>query len=339
MKNKFEKNVTLQHVADHAGVSRSTVSLVIQGNSRITNETRIKVLDSIRQLGYIYNRTAANLASRHSSLTVGLLISEIANPFFSEVLAGLHDKFDKEEYTVILGTTSDLSAKQDKLISNLLENRVSGMILSPATDSTAETFERIRSHGIPVVLVTKEPPNSTCDYVGSDYIVGGQIAVEHLIQKGHKRITLIGGPPDSSAWKDRIKGYANALNQAGIEIDDTLIVICPLTRKGGFDAIQQVLLQPNPPTAAFCFNDVVALGVMKGLNEAGLTPGKDFALVGHDDIQESAFSTPGLTTIKSSPNLIGTHAADLLHKRIIGDLDNGPQRIIIKPELVVRGSS
>jgi LacI family transcriptional regulator len=339
MKNNESKKVTLLQVAEHAGVSKSTVSLILQGNTRISEATRVKVLDSIQQLGYIYDRNAANLRSKQRPSTVGLLISEIANPFFSRLLAGLQHKFEQEDYTVILGTTHDSCPQQDKLLSNLLEYRVSGIILSPASGSTKESFEQIINRGVPVVLVTKEPENSRYDYVGSDYVLGGQMAVEHLIQKGHKRIAYLGGPPESSSWKDRKLGYYNALNQAGIKIDDTLIVNGPVTREGGVEAIKKVLSHSNPPTAAFCFNDVIALGVMKGLKDAGLTPGQDFGIVGYDDNEEATYSDPGLTTIKGHPGVIGAQAANLLHQRIIGTLDNGPQRIIIDPELVVREST
>jgi LacI family transcriptional regulator len=338
VKRENKTRVTLQQVADHAGVSRATVSLIIRGSKSISEATREKVLASMRQLGYVYDRNAANLRSKRSSNTVAVLITEIANPFFSELLEGIHHTLDQEGYTVILGTTFDSYEKQDNLLSNMLEYRVGGVILSPVTESSQETFERLTDWGIPVVLVTKEPPQSKYDYVGSDYVVGGEMAVEHLIQKGHKRIAFLGGPSESSAWKGRLQGYCNALKRAGLEFDETLLFESPVSREGGVNVIRKVLRHPNQPTAAFCFNDVVAFGVMIGLKEAGLTPGQDFAVVGYDDIHEAALFTPALTTIKSSPRLIGKIAADLLHQRIKG-LDSEPQRILINPELVVRDST
>lgn len=176
------------------------------------------------------------------------------------------------------------------------------------------------------------------DYVGVDNVAGAQMAVNHLIEKGHRRIAFLGGTAEASAWKDRKQGYLNALHRAGLEVDETLILESPATRKGGMEAVRQLLRHPNLPSAVFCYNDMVAFGVMLGLKEAGLTPGYNLAVVGFDNIQEAAMFSPGLTTVSAFPQQIGTYAADLLHKRITGLADE-PKRIILKPELVVRDSS
>ncbi|MDR7314724.1 MULTISPECIES: LacI family DNA-binding transcriptional regulator [Brevibacillus] len=336
MKREKRRRVTLQQVAEHAGVSRATASLIVRGSSNISEATRNKVLESMRELGYVYDRVAANLRSQHSS-TVGLLITEIDNPFFSELLVGVHQTLDKDGYTVILGTTFDLKSKQDTLLSTMLEYRVGGVILSPASKSAPETIEYLRKWDIPVVLVAKDIAGANSDYVGIDNVVGGKMAVDHLIQLGHRRIAFLGGPSESTAWKDRNHGYQLAHQEAGIEIDQSLWVEGPATVQGGVEVLRKVMSDPNPPTAAFCYNDVVSFGVMHGLKEAGLTPGKDLAIVGFDNIKEAAIYNPSLTTIDATPELVGAHAADLLHQRILG-LEDPPKRIILKPKLVVRGS-
>jgi LacI family transcriptional regulator len=336
MKRQKRPRVTLQQVAEHAGVSRATASLIVRGSPNISEATRNKVLESMRQLGYVYDRVAANLRSQYSS-TVGLLIPEIANPFFSELLVGVHQSLDKDGYTVILGTTFESISKQDTLISTMLEYRVGGVIMSPVSGSARETIDRLRQWDIPVVLVAKEITGADYDFIGVDNVVGAKMAVDHLIQKGHRRIAYLGGPSDSSPWKYRNQGYRHALSEAGLEVDESLIMESPATRQGGIDAIRKILSHPDPPTAVFCYNDVVAFGVMLGLKEAGLTPGRDIAVVGFDNIQEAAIFNPGLTTISAFPQLVGTYAADLLHQRILG-LDDEPKRIILKPELVVRES-
>jgi len=335
-KREKRRRVTLQQVAEHAGVSRATASLIVRGSTNISEATRKKVLESMRELGYVYDRVAANLRSQHSS-TVGLLITEIDNPFFSELLVGVHQSLDKDGYTVILGTTFDLKDKQDTLLSTMLEYRVGGVILSPVSKSTMETIERLRKWDIPVVLVAKDIPGSNCDYVGIDNVEGGKLAVDHLIRLGHRRIAFLGGPSESTAWKDRNRGYLLAHEEAGLAVDRSLWIEGHATVQGGVEVLRKVLNSPNPPTAAFCYNDVVSFGVMHGLKEAGLTPGKDLAIVGFDNIKEAAIYNPSLTTIAATPELVGAHAADLLHQRIRG-LDEGPQRIILKPQLVVRES-
>jgi LacI family transcriptional regulator len=328
--------VTLQQVAEHAGVSRATASLIVRGSPLVSEKTRKKVLESMNQLGYVYDRVAANLRTKYST-TVGLIITEIANPVFAEVLVGVHKTLDKEGYTVILGTTFESAAKQDQLISTMLEYRVGGVIMSPVSESSHESIERLRQWGIPVVLFNREPAVANFDYVGVDNVLGAQMAVDYLISKGHRRIAYLGGPADSSAWRHRKQGYCNALYKAGLGLDESLIITSPATRQGGFDVIHQILSLPNPPTAALCYNDIVAFGVFNGLKEIGLQPGRDFAVVGFDNIQEAAVSSPKLTTVTAYPQQIGTHAAELLHQRIKG-MDGKTQRIILKPELVIRES-
>jgi LacI family transcriptional regulator len=337
MKRKKGSRVTLQDVAKHAGVSRATASLIVRNSPNISEGTRNKVLKSIRELGYVYDRVAANLRSQQST-TVGLIITDIANPYYSDLLVGVHNALEENGYTVFLGTTFDSDKKQEKLLSTMLEHRVGGVILCPVSDSSNETIERINHLNIPIILAVREIEELQCDYVGIDYSTGSKLAVEHLIEKGHRRIAFLGGTSESSAWKERKAGYYEALEKAGIEFDETLIIENTVTREGGLNAVNKALQLSNPPTAAFCFNDFVARGVLQGLKEAGLTPGKDMAVVGFDNVQETVTYSPPLTTVSSFPRLIGTEAAKLLHQRIVED-DDQKKRIILQPELVVRQST
>lgn len=336
MKQEKNLHVTLQHVAKHAGVSRSTASLVMRGSPSISAATRDKVLTSMQQLGYVYDRLAANLRSKASS-TVGLIIMELANPFYSEMLVGIHHELDKFGKTVILGTTFDSLAIQERLLSTMLEYRVGGIILSAVAGSPVEPIERISKLGIPLVLVGRKPAEVTCDYVGIDNVLGGQIAVEHLLSKGHRRIAFLGGRSQLSSWQGRKQGYDNAFRLAGLDIDNSLIIESPATRQGGIDAIQQLLNIPEPPTAAFCYNDTIAIGAMMKMKDMGLIPGYDMAVVGFDDIPEAIVITPNLTTVSSSIRLMGIHAARLLQTRMEG-LALEPQSIILQPELIIRDS-
>jgi len=338
MKPKKRNRVTLQEVANHAGVSRTTASLSVNNSPSIPEATREKVLESMRELGYVYDRVAANLRSQRSS-TIGLIIDEIANPFFSELLDGIHYEMDKAEYTVLTGTTHDSLDKQIRLLSTMAENRVGGMIFSPVSSSSQETIDQIKHWDIPVVIVNKHIFGSTYDYVGIDNALGAQKAVEHLIGKGHQRIAFLGGSQKSFPWQERIRGYQNALLQAGLEIDESLIINSPSTREGGAHAIQQIFRIPKPthPTAIFCYNDVVAIGVMQELKKSGIMPGKHLAIVGFDNNKDAEIVTPGLTTVNSFTRQIGTHAALLLLQRLMG-FDEDPQTIILEPELIIRDS-
>lgn len=336
MKQAKRTSVTLQQVAMHAGVSRATASLVLRGSPSISAATQEKVRASMQELGYVYDRVAANLRSKNSS-TVGLIIMELANPFYSELLVGIHQELDKFGQTVLLGTTFDSQIIQERLLSTMLEHRVGGIILSAVPGSPSEPIDRLRRLGIPVVLVGRILPNTSFDYVGVDNRLGGQLAVDHLLQKGHRRIAFIGGYSQLSSWQGRKQGYDTALRLAGVEIDPSLVIESPATRQGGIDSIQRVLSVHNPPTAVFCYNDTIAIAAMMKMKDMGIMPGKDIAIVGFDDIPEATIFSPKLTTVSSFTRMMGIHAARLLQTRI-EDPDGEPQTVILKPELIVRDS-
>jgi LacI family transcriptional regulator len=337
MKQSKKGRVTLQEVAKHAGVSTSTASLIVRNNPRISEATRKKVLKSMHELGYVYDRIAANLRSQ-SSDTVGIIITDISNTFFSEFLIGVHDALDEVGYTVLLGTTFDSVAKQDHLLSTMMEHRVGGLILCPVSESSQDTIERLNEIDTPMVLAVRELPGVNSDYVGIDYPKGARIAVEHLLGKGHKRIALLGGIKESSTWIERMEGYREALSRAGLEVDESLVIDSAPTREGGLEAVLKVLENPNPPTAIFCFSDLIAFGVMQGLMMKGYTPGKDIDIVGFDNVPVAEIYHPPLTTISSFPRRIGKEAANLLYQQM-EKIEREQQRIILNPELIIRESS
>lgn len=291
----------------------------------------------MEELGYVYDRVAANLRSQ-SSTTIGTIITDVSNTFYAQFLLGVHEEFAKLGYTVLLGITFDSLANQQQLISTMLENRVGGILLCPVSASSTETVERVNKLGIPIVVGIRELPNLKCDYVGLDYKTGAQMAVSHLINKGHKRIALIGGIADSTTWTERFDGYVKAHQDANIPIDEKLILNGEPTREGGLALVQQMMKQTEPPTAIFCFSDLVAFGVIIGLRKMGYTPGKDIDIVGFDNVPEAEISYPPLSTVSSFAKLTGTQAANLLHKRISYP-EREKQRVMIEPELVIRESS
>ncbi|MFE0507925.1 LacI family DNA-binding transcriptional regulator [Peribacillus butanolivorans] len=337
MKQSKKGRVTLQQVAKHAGVSTSTASLIVRNNPRISEATRKKVLKSMRELGYVYDRIAANLRSQ-SSDTVGIIITDISNTFFSEFLIGVHDALEEVGYTVLLGTTFDSVTKQDQLLSTMLEHRVGGLILCPVSESTQETINRLNEIDTPFVLAVRELPEVNSDYVGINYPEGARIAVNHLIEKGHKRIAFLGGIRESSTWIERMEGYREALSKAGLEVDESLMIDSAPTREGGLEAVFKVLNNPDPPTAIFCFSDLIAFGVMQGLRMKGLIPGQDIDIVGFDNVPVAEIYHPPLTTVSSFPQRMGKEAANLLHQKMV-NIDHEQQRIILNPELIIRESS
>ncbi|MFZ5969733.1 MAG: LacI family DNA-binding transcriptional regulator [Bacillota bacterium] len=336
MKQDKPTHVTLLQVAKHAGVSRSTASLALRGGPYVSSATREKVLESVRQLGYVYDRGAASLRSKSSS-TVGLIFPDLDNPFYTALLIGINQELNKYNKTVLLGTTFESCATQDQLISTMLEYRVGGIILFAVPGSSKELIARIKHLGIPVVLINRNLPERSFDYIGIDNIMAGQVATEYLIKKGHKRIAFLGGFSQLSSWQERKLGYENALRQAGLDIDNALIIEGPATRESGYELMDKILDLKNIPTAAFCFNDIIAIGAMIKLKERGFVPGQDMAIIGNDDIPEASIFTPKLTTVSSFPQLRGARAASLLYKRMEG-LTTEPQSIIVQPELIIRES-
>ncbi|BAC15197.1 transcriptional regulator (LacI-family) [Oceanobacillus iheyensis HTE831] len=334
MSNKQSRRVTLMEVANHAGVSRATASLVARNSTKISNDTKEKVLQSMKELGYVYDRIAANLRSQ-TSTTIGIIITDVANTFFSELLLGVHQELEKFGYTVFLGTTFDSVDNQVKLISTMLEHRVGGIILCPVSSTSTETIERVQNIDIPMVVAVRELPFIETNYVGLNYTQGAKKATSYLLEKGHTRIAFLGGRSESSTWHERIEGFYQAHQNAGINVDSSLIVDSSPTREGGIEAVQTIINHPNRPTAIFCFSDMIAFGVIIGLRKAGITPGEDIEIVGFDNVPETEIVYPPLTTVSSFPQQIGAEAANLLHKKMTSDT-NEKERIILQPELVKR---
>lgn len=326
--------ITLTEVANHAGVSRSTVSLVLRGSPLVAPETRDRVQASIEELGYIYNRGAANLRASRTH-TVGLLVCEINNPFYAEMTAGVDDVLDEAGWVAFLANTAESPDRQDRFLQRMREHNVDGVILCPAAGTRPDVLERLRRWRLPFVQALRFLSASDGDYAGVDYQFGLELVTEHLIRLGHQRIAFIGGNLEHSATQARRAGFAAAMRRHGLPSD--LVLPCPLNRRAGAEAIGSLLDRPDPPTAALCFNDVVAFGVMLGLEARGLRAGRDMAVTGFDDVPEAALSRPALTTVATSARQIGQEAARLLLRRIADP--QGPQeRVILPTRLVVRES-
>ncbi|MEQ8675260.1 MAG: LacI family DNA-binding transcriptional regulator [Aggregatilineales bacterium] len=333
--DKLNMRITLQDVADDAGVSRSTASLVLNNNSRISDPTRERVLNSVKRLGYIYNQKAASLRTQRSN-TIGLIITDITNPFYAELIHGIEVELKRNGYIALLGSTADLIENQNDLLRIMQERSVDGIILVPAENTTIDAIEHLKSD-VSTVLVSRYLQGVQVDYVGIDNELGARRAMEALIDKGHERIAFIGGAHNSSARQDRLMGYTSILEKYTLPQSEQLIMSTPVTRSGGFKAVQSLLRMENPPTAALCYNDVVAFGVMLGLRQAGLEPGHDFSVVGFDDVEEAALWSPSLTTIAAEPSKMGEEAARLLLHRIQNP-DETERQIIMPSTLVLRSS-
>lgn len=335
-KPSTRRRVTLQDVAKDAGVSRATASLVLRESPLVADETRALVLASMRKLGYVYNRAAASLRARRSH-AVGLAVTDITNPFFAELAVGIETLLDDANYAVLLSNTSERLGKQERLLEVMHEFQVDGVLFCPVDGTPVDVIERLQRWQLPVVLIARYLPGVEVDYVGGDNVRGAELAVDHLVGRGHTNLGFLGGPAHASARADRLRGFRNALDRHNLE-PPAEPVTSPTTRDGGYQAMETLLDGTPSISAVLCYNDVVALGAMLALQARGIEPGADVAVVGFDDIAEAALWHPGLSTVSIPPRRIGEEAVRLLLQRI-EQPELEARRVIVPPDLIVRASS
>ncbi len=329
--------VTLLQIAQDLGVSTATVSLALRASPLVAEATREKVQERARSLGYVYNRSAASLrTARTNMIAVG--VNDVVNPYFGEILAAIEETLAGSGHTVLLGTYSDDPVKQDRVLATLKEYRPDGMILCPANGSTGEALTTIAAAGIPVVQITREIDGVGLDVVASDDGVAARLALDHLHDLGHRRIAVVGGNDTMSTGRNRRITYRAWLAEKRLPFDPALMVTGLGTRDTGFAGIQALLDLAVPPTAAICMNDLIAFGVMMGLRQRGREAGRDFSVVGADDVREAAMWAPGLTTVSTHPSEQGRRACERVLVRTVNPTLPAA-RIILPPTLVVRGST
>ncbi len=328
--------VTLLDVARHVGVSRATVSLVLRDSPLVADATRARVLAGFAALGYVYNRRAASLRSRRTH-TVGVVVNDITNPYFATMIRSLEATLNRRGFIAFLSNSDESVERQTWFLDVARQHDIEGIVVCPAEGTTAAGFRRVLAWGIPCVFASRRVAGLDVDYVGPDNRRGMALATAHLIAQGHRRIALVGGNLRSSTGSDRQAGYLAALRAAGIARDDSLIVPARLTREEGRRAITGLLQAKRPPTAAVCGNDIIAFGVLLGLRAAGREPGRDFAVMGFDDIPEASLWVPPLSTVEIRQDAIGEAAAGLLLARL-ADPAKPVERIVIEPSLAIRST-
>jgi LacI family transcriptional regulator len=309
-----DKRVTVIDIAHAAGVSKSTVSLVLQGSSTPREETRARVTEAMERLGYVYNRSAANLRQAKSKI-IGIVVNDLTNSFFAELAVGMDMIVQSAGYVQFMAHSGEDVDRQSELIASMREHGIAGLILSPARGTTAADLKPVIDSGLPVVLAVRNLPGAKVSSLLSDNYAGAKLAVQHLAELGHKRIAFIGGFPDTQVFTERTQGYLDAMGETGLSVDDESIVSVVPTRAGGADGVAHVL-RSRGTTAAVCFNDAVAFGVCDGLRAQRLEPGHDFSVVGFDDVIEARTAVPALTTVSVNPQRLGQQAAQLLFKQI-----------------------
>jgi LacI family transcriptional regulator len=331
------QRVTLQVMADRLGVSTATVSLALRASPLVAEVTRNKVQAFAREIGYSYNRSAASLRTARTNM-IGVGFHDITNPYFAELLSAIEEAAVTAGRSIMLGTYGEKLERQERVLTTFREYRPDGMILCPAGGTTLADYQPVIAAGIPVVQVSREIEGAALDFVGSDDALGTELAVDHLHSLGHRRIALIGGTDGISTGRARRRSYRAALQRRGIAVAEELVITGYGTRDTGFRGMTALLDLKAPPTAAVCFNDISAFGAMLALRHRGREAGRDFAVVGCDDVSEAEQWFPALTTIQNHQGEMGARAAGLLFARM-AEPGRAIERIIIPPSLVVRGTT
>lgn len=328
---------TIEDVAKVAGVSKSTVSRVVNNIPLVNEKTRKKVLKAIQETGYKPNALARGLTTRRTG-TLGLIISDISNPFFAEVTRGVEDFASAYSYNVILCNTDERPEKERRAVDLLLSKQVDGIIFTSARMTETDLSSVIEGR-IPFVFIGRVVEDVEADYVIVDDELGGFQATDHLIRLGHTRIGFIGGAADASAQIDRARGYRNALKMRGLAVDESLMINGMFKQEGGYAAAEKFLeMGEKRPTAVFAANDIMAIGAMDAFMSHGLRVPEDIAVVGFDDIPLARMKAVDLTTVSQPKYDLGIIAARMLLRRLDSKTRQGFQHVIIPPKLVVRKS-
>lgn len=330
---------TIKDVARHAEVSVTTVSHVVNGTRRVSPEGRERVEAAIRALGYVPSAIARSLKSNNTR-TLGMLIPNSSNPYFAEIVHSVEDRCFGAGYNVILCNTNDEAHRQGTYLQVLAERRIDGLIVvSTGHDATLAT--QLAGLSIPTVLVDREidiAEQQPCDLVETAHMQGGLLATRHLLSLGHRRIACIGGPEGIAPSEQRIAGWRTALADAGCGTGEGLLWHGNFTSQGGYEAMHAVLRAPQPPTAVFVCNDLMAMGALCAAHERDLRVPEALSIVGFDDIELTAFTSPPLTTVAQPKQRIGALAVDMLLERIDGKRQDA-RKVMLQPELRVRAST
>ncbi|HHZ10434.1 MAG TPA: substrate-binding domain-containing protein [Rhizobiales bacterium] len=331
------QKIKLSTIADALGVSTATVSLALRDSPLVAGATRDRIKEHARAIGYIYNRRAASLRTSRSGI-VGVVVHDIMNPFFAEILKSIETELDRSRQTFILSNHYDQLEKQRTFIDTLLQLGADGVIMSPAIGTPPEDIRLAEDNGLPAVLIARTVEGAGVPAFRGDDRYGTGLATNHLISLGHRRIAMIGGTDQTSTGRDRYQGYVDAMQAAGLEVRAHWRLPGPRTKQAGFEAAGQFLAMKDKPTAAVCWNDLVAIGLMNGIARAGLVPGVDVSVTGYDDLEEAAIATPALTTVWNGQREVGRRAARVLLDRLNGAAVRASQELI-RPELHVRQST
>lgn len=330
-------SVNVRAVAKRAGVSAMTVSRVINGANKVKESTRQKVESAIEELEYVPNRLARGLSSKKTA-TLGLVVPDVVNPFFTLVLRGAEAASRRAGYRLLVCDSENDPAREREYIDDLVSYRIDGLMIAPASERSKAGLQLLQRRNFPFVLIDRSIAGLDCDMVRSDNVAGARRLTEHLIGVGHRRIAHLVGTDDTSTGRERLLGYRQALEAAGLSYSPELLFHTTVDRIGGYRAAQAMLSVDPLPTAIFAVNNMTAVGAMQALRERSLKVPDDIGLVCFDDVEHLAVLSPFLTVMDQPAETFGTLAAQMLSERIAGQAGERGRQVVLQSELIVRES-
>ncbi len=328
-------SVTIKDIAEKAKVSTATVSRALYNGGYVKEDTRRKILKVAEELGY--KKHKERKASKTKTNVVGVIVSDITNPFFTQVVRGIEDVLNPVGYSLLLCNADENVEKETSYLKVLMNKKVDGVILTSA-GGDHKTIKEIVRRGMPVVLIDRLVDGLDTDGVIIDNVSGAYDATSHLISEGYRKIGIITGPLEIMTAKERFEGYTKALQDAGIEFDENLVENGGYTQKGGYTAAKQ-LAERAHPDAIFIANNVMTTGALLALKELKIKIPEEVGIVGFDDLEWAPLMDPPLTTISQPIYTIGSIAAQLLLRKLSGAAKIKKEVVVLKPRLVIRKSS
>jgi LacI family transcriptional regulator len=326
---------SVKDVAALAGVSLGTVSNVLNRPHVVADATRQRVLDAIVSLGFVRNEHARQLRAG-SSRSLGYVVLDASNPFFTDVARGVEEAAQAAGLSVYLCNSNQDPEREASYLDLLLEQRVQGVLITPVGGS-GDRLAALAERGMPVILVDRGAPGSKLCSVAVDDVVGGELAVAHLVDAGHERIGFVGGPFSLPQVSDRHVGALRAIGMGTLSVIETE----HLTVAEGKRATEQLIAMPvqQRPTAVFCGNDLLALGLLQQLTRHGIDVPGDIAIVGYDDIAFAEAAAVPLSSVRQPRHELGVAAAELLLDEVEHGADHRHRQVVFAPELIIRASS
>lgn len=330
------KKATLKEVARLANVSTATVSHVINNTKYVSEDLKRQVYNAMETLNYQPNALAKSLKMQESKL-IGVLISDIANPFFSTVVRGVENGLSSNGYNILLCNSDSDPEKERKYLDVLISKRVDGLIVSSA-GNTGEFFKNLEKTGVPIVFLNRFPYFLSSNVIMTNNVMGAYMATEHLIRHGHRRLAIITGPQDISTGRDRLTGFQRALEDYQLNMNPDYIKEGGFDTKSGYQLMKELWNQETKPDACFISNNSMSLGAYKYLKEVGVKVPEDMALIGYDDPEWADIVDPPLTTVSQPAYEQGVQAAKLMLSHIKEGQPKDQEIIYLNPSLIIRRS-